>query len=279
LFNAPTLASSHLPPGQNLNGYDALRNLNRVDILKMADGNAGSRQQHHNDQNFAWNPLSGAIAGGLRAPTESFHGRAPSSDSVSPDASRPQTPNADYIPRIKEGEKAVDDLMLQNSHSAETDSSSDAPSSRAAAEGDSSDTPSPDTDTDQISSVKRETDSSGKSVGWSPEKLSLATAAPKGHVARLRSVYQPDDDSEDDDNISCWNYFSSKFRMRPYEDDEPSDWWFASTAAPLLAATTAPLANVLSIAALVTPWRMNVDNGSGGIVPDFQGMNFDDPKW
>jgi hypothetical protein len=28
-----------------------------------------------------------------------------------------------------------------------------------------------------------------------------------------------------------------KFRMRPTNDDEPEDWWFASTAIPLLAAT------------------------------------------
>ena len=41
-----------------------------------------------------------------------------------------------------------------------------------------------------------------------------------------------------------------------------SSWWFASTAIPLLAATTGPLSNVLSIAALVTPWRVALpDNG------------------
>jgi len=42
------------------------------------------------------------------------------------------------------------------------------------------------------------------------------------------------------------------------------DWWFASTAIPLLAATIGPLANVLSIAALVTRWRVTLpDNGKG----------------
>ena len=40
------------------------------------------------------------------------------------------------------------------------------------------------------------------------------------------------------------------------------NWWFASTAIPLLAATIGPLANVLSIAALVNKWRVNLpDNG------------------
>lgn len=33
------------------------------------------------------------------------------------------------------------------------------------------------------------------------------------------------------------------------------DWWFASTGIPLLAATLGPMANVFSIAALVSPWR------------------------
>jgi len=44
-----------------------------------------------------------------------------------------------------------------------------------------------------------------------------------------------------------------KFRGR--EDDDPIDWWFASTAIPLIAATFAPMANMLSIAALVVYWR------------------------
>lgn len=38
------------------------------------------------------------------------------------------------------------------------------------------------------------------------------------------------------------------FRLRPEDDEEPQDWWFCSTAIPLLAATSGPLANVLSIA-------------------------------
>ena len=39
-----------------------------------------------------------------------------------------------------------------------------------------------------------------------------------------------------------------RFHMRPADDDEPQSWWFCSTAIPLLAATTGPLANVMSIA-------------------------------
>ncbi|OCL04385.1 voltage-gated potassium channel, partial [Glonium stellatum] len=56
------------------------------------------------------------------------------------------------------------------------------------------------------------------------------------------------------------------------------DWWFASTAIPLLAATLGPLANVLSIAALVTYWRETVFVG-GQFVGDFDGVPFRDPGW
>lgn len=71
--------------------------------------------------------------------------------------------------------------------------------------------------------------------------------------------------------------FRLNFRMRPEDDDEPQDWWFASTAIPLVAATTGPLANVMSIAALITPWRATYD-------PDFIGQDssatgFPDPRW
>ncbi|KAI9796018.1 MAG: Potassium channel, partial [Candelina submexicana] len=66
-----------------------------------------------------------------------------------------------------------------------------------------------------------------------------------------------------------------KFRIRRDEDDEPEDWWMASTAIPLLAATLGPLANVLSIAALVTSWRENyTDSGA-----DADAIGFRDPHW
>jgi potassium channel subfamily K len=57
-----------------------------------------------------------------------------------------------------------------------------------------------------------------------------------------------------------------------------SDWWFASTAIPLLAATLGPLANVLSIAALVTSWRETIFV-DGEYVDEFVGVKFPDPKW
>ncbi|EKG14168.1 hypothetical protein MPH_08662 [Macrophomina phaseolina MS6] len=76
-----------------------------------------------------------------------------------------------------------------------------------------------------------------------------------------------------------WSWRSlGRFWERKREDGSKNDWWFASTAIPLLAATLGPLANVLSIAALVTYWRMElvVD---GEVVPELDGVPFKDPRW
>lgn len=72
------------------------------------------------------------------------------------------------------------------------------------------------------------------------------------------------------------------------EDADP-DWWFASTAVPLLAATIGPLANVLSIAALVSSWRVclvpGVDpatcgwDGHSSLLNQLEGVPFSDPGW
>ncbi|KEQ70843.1 hypothetical protein M436DRAFT_53156 [Aureobasidium namibiae CBS 147.97] len=80
-----------------------------------------------------------------------------------------------------------------------------------------------------------------------------------------------------------------KFMLRSWDDDQEQDWWFAGTAIPLLAATMGPLANVLSIAALVTPWRMCLLDGvqpescpwdgSSELLPDLDGHTFGDPHW
>lgn len=81
-----------------------------------------------------------------------------------------------------------------------------------------------------------------------------------------------------------------KFTLRPWDDDQEADWWFASTAIPLIAAALGPLANVLSIAALVTSWRMclvdGVDpavcpfDGDGStLLPDLSGYTYHDPDW
>ncbi|PMD47601.1 voltage-gated potassium channel [Hyaloscypha variabilis F] len=69
-------------------------------------------------------------------------------------------------------------------------------------------------------------------------------------------------------------------RLRGKTDNLPQDWWFASTAIPLLAATIGPMANVLSIVALVSTWRVTLPNN--GQLPegtDDAGINIPDPHW
>ncbi|CAJ2502121.1 Uu.00g049740.m01.CDS01 [Anthostomella pinea] len=69
-------------------------------------------------------------------------------------------------------------------------------------------------------------------------------------------------------------------KLRGKTDDLPQNWWFASTAVPLLAATQGPLSNVLSIAALVTAWRLELPNN--GQLPegaDDNGIPLKDPGW
>ena len=90
------------------------------------------------------------------------------------------------------------------------------------------------------------------------------------HTASMKSVT-----NELDSQRRSW----LKFRMRGFDDDEETDWWFAGTAVPLIAATLAPLANVLSLAALVTYWREDLNDGQGNKLPDFQGLPFRDPRW
>jgi hypothetical protein len=51
------------------------------------------------------------------------------------------------------------------------------------------------------------------------------------------------------------------------------------TLPSLLAATLGPLANVASIGALVTYWRMNLLDSQGNLLGDLQGIPFRDPDW
>jgi potassium channel subfamily K len=63
--------------------------------------------------------------------------------------------------------------------------------------------------------------------------------------------------------------------------DIAREWWFAGTVVPLIAATFGPLANVLSIGALVSPWRYdltNPDDFSTPLAPTL-GTTIKDPRW
>lgn len=56
---------------------------------------------------------------------------------------------------------------------------------------------------------------------------------------------------------------------------DPSRWWFASTASPLIAGTFGPMANAFSICALPNEWRVYIPPGSD----EGHGIKISDPKW
>jgi potassium channel subfamily K len=119
-------------------------------------------------------------------------------------------------------------------------------------------------------------------------------ARPTSKKWRKRVTSQHDDD-KNNNNSSSGREKSPGLPIHPWNDEHEPDWWFASTAIPLLAATLGPLANVLSIAALVTPWRMclvaHVEESRAAacvwdgrrpeeaLVAELQGVAFDDPDW
>ncbi|OJJ44369.1 hypothetical protein ASPZODRAFT_781006 [Penicilliopsis zonata CBS 506.65] len=81
-------------------------------------------------------------------------------------------------------------------------------------------------------------------------------------------------------NRSLWRRLSTHFHMRPPDDDEPQTWWIASTAIPLIAAATGPLANVMSIVALVMPWRDTIIFDKPGPQDGtYLQVGIHDPKW
>ncbi|KAJ5909141.1 hypothetical protein N7495_001823 [Penicillium taxi] len=78
---------------------------------------------------------------------------------------------------------------------------------------------------------------------------------------------------------SLWDRLCSHFFMRPPEDDEPQSWWIASTAIPLVAAAAGPLANVMSIVALVMPWRSTIISRIDGKAGNWMQEGYPDPHW
>ncbi|KAK3695928.1 hypothetical protein LTR37_018283 [Vermiconidia calcicola] len=58
---------------------------------------------------------------------------------------------------------------------------------------------------------------------------------------------------------------------------QPSHWWFASTACPLLAGTFGPMASGFNICALVHEWRQTIPPGQ--YATEGEGHVIPDPKW
>ncbi|KAF2476405.1 voltage-gated potassium channel [Lindgomyces ingoldianus] len=72
-------------------------------------------------------------------------------------------------------------------------------------------------------------------------------------------------------------YEEDREKARKEEQDflDPSRWWFASTACPLIAGTFGPMANAFSICALVENWRVYIPPG----LDEGHGNAIEDPKW
>jgi potassium channel subfamily K len=139
-----------------------------------------------------------------------------------------------------------------------------------------------------------------KELDPSPGSSSQSNASREDEILRLEKqrAWNPEDRRDtsttaDDNDLGPplkhhHTHTLGKLKFRPDDDDDPTDWWFASTAIPLIAATFAPMANVLSIAALVVSWRNNVvaEVCTGGACvpttpatgPDAS-IGFADPRW
>ncbi|KKY27646.1 putative potassium channel [Phaeomoniella chlamydospora] len=84
---------------------------------------------------------------------------------------------------------------------------------------------------------------------------------------------------EEASNGARGDFTIGKFHFRGEEDDGPNDWWFLSKAVPLIAACAGPLANVMSVAALVTSWRADIIESTTESSFENTAIGFPDPHW
>lgn len=63
------------------------------------------------------------------------------------------------------------------------------------------------------------------------------------------------------------------------DPSQPSKWWFASTACPLLAGTFGPVASGFNICALVYPWRQYIPSGGTQSTSEQAGQTLPDPPF
>lgn len=85
-------------------------------------------------------------------------------------------------------------------------------------------------------------------------------------------------DEEEKDRGAHENEGSDMDPKGIHNDDahlDPSRYWFASSAFPMIAATLGPVASAFSVCALVKPWRQHFPPGSNIDLAEF----IDDPIW
>ncbi|KAJ4325618.1 hypothetical protein N0V94_000573 [Neodidymelliopsis sp. IMI 364377] len=80
------------------------------------------------------------------------------------------------------------------------------------------------------------------------------------------------------EDVEANNTYDHDRKQAEEEEQEfldPSRWWFASTACPLIAGTFGPMANAFSICALPEKWRVYIPPGQD----EGHGLTVQDPKW
>ncbi|KAK7180462.1 hypothetical protein DPSP01_010001 [Paraphaeosphaeria sporulosa] len=115
----------------------------------------------------------------------------------------------------------------------------------------------------------------------SPNSLPYVSGTELPRVSEGETIRRSNEHDEKEEEEAQEPLAKKRSRLmfwKKYEQGEKSDWWFASTGIPLLAATLGPLANISSLVALVTSWRMNVYI-DGQFVEELEGKSFADPRW
>ncbi|KAK6333253.1 Potassium channel [Orbilia javanica] len=82
--------------------------------------------------------------------------------------------------------------------------------------------------------------------------------------------------SDDMDETEGLEAYEEEFQRH---DEPPIKWWFAAKGIPLIAATVGPLANLTSVAALVSPWRADLMLDGDHPYDQRYDIPFPDPKW
>ncbi|KAF3909757.1 hypothetical protein AA313_de0209991 [Arthrobotrys entomopaga] len=85
-----------------------------------------------------------------------------------------------------------------------------------------------------------------------------------------------DDADDNEDRIARMGEYEKEFEI---ETKPPIKWWFAAKGIPLVAATVGPLANLTSVAALVSSWRANLPTDGPNAFDQRHDIPFADPKW
>ncbi|KIV83330.1 hypothetical protein PV11_05364 [Exophiala sideris] len=122
------------------------------------------------------------------------------------------------------------------------------------------------------------TAASGSSSGSSDLEVLKEVDRPQEDDA-LDTVTLDDDEEREPGRHHKRHHEGGILKLRAADDDLPTDWWFASTAIPLIAATFAPMANMISIGALVVSWRNNVVDPDDPVYYQATSVGYPDPKW